>query len=452
MYVLLIKQFLRSKVVVLTFGLLLILGALSIGTGKQFLKQKEFAIAKTITEQKKHIAAETQFHKDDLGLLLYYLKFSFINELEPLAGISIGQSDLNSHIQNVKILNLEGQKYDTDLVNPMRLQVGNLDVSFLIIFLFPLVIIALTFNVLSEEIEKGTWKIIAIQGKAPFQLLLQKLSIRFLFVFIILSLLFLISAFVLNIHFSTSLMQMYILSFLYILFWFSVCFCVMVFKKSSNTNAIILLTCWLVLVVFLPVVVNNFVTNKYPVDEAFSMTIKQRDEYHKRWDTDKKATMIKFYEHYPQFSKYTLKEEGFSWLWYYAMQQMGDDESKTEREAMYNKIEKREYLSKQIAQFFPPLQVQLAMNDIANTSLTHQVQFLNATTVFHEDLRLGFYPKIFDNDAVSSVNWKSYKPKFFKINKEFTIIKNSMYLIVTILVVIGFGFLKYFKTMKRIYI
>ena len=119
---------------------------------------------------------------------------------------------------------------------------------------------------------------------------------------------------------------------------------------------------------------------------------------------------------------------------------------------MYNKIEKREYLSKQIAQFFPPLQVQLAMNDIANTSLTHQVQFLNATTVFHEDLRLGFYPKIFDNDAVSSVNWKSYKPKFFKFNNEFTIIKNSMYLIVTILVLIGFGFLKYFKTMKRIYI
>jgi len=197
---------------------------------------------------------------------------------------------------------------------------------------------------------------------------------------------------------------------------------------------------------FLPVLVNNYVSNKYPVDEAFSLTIKQRDEYHKKWDTDKKATMVKFYEHYPQFSHYELQEEGFSWLWYYAMQQMGDDESKTERDAMYNKIEKRERVSKQIAQFFPPLQVQLAMNDIANTSLTHQVQFLNATTNFHEDLRLGFYPKIFDNDAVSSVNWKNYKPSYFKVTNEFSIIKNLIYMVITILILVGLGVLKYFKS------
>jgi len=136
------------------------LGVLSISTGKQFLNQKQAAIAKVAEQQQKHIETQTTLHEDDIGLLLYYLKFSFINPLQPLAGISMGQSDLNTHIQNVKILNLEGQKYDTDLVNPMRLQVGNLDMSFLIIFLFPLVIIALSFNILSEEMEKGTWKMI----------------------------------------------------------------------------------------------------------------------------------------------------------------------------------------------------------------------------------------------------------------------------------------------------
>jgi len=115
-YLLLIKQFFRTKTVLLTFGILLILGALSIGTGKQFLDQKQLAITKTTEQQKKHIETQVNLHNNDLGLLLYYLKFSFINDLNPLAGISIGQSDLNSHIQNVTILNLEGQKYDTDLV------------------------------------------------------------------------------------------------------------------------------------------------------------------------------------------------------------------------------------------------------------------------------------------------------------------------------------------------
>ncbi|WP_050813278.1 hypothetical protein [Aquimarina agarivorans] len=136
MYILLIKQFLRSKAVLLSLAILVFLGVLSIYIGKQFLDQKKEAITKAITLQQKHTERQVGHHKDDIGLLMYYLKFSFINPVKPLAGISIGQSDLNSHIQNVTILNLEGQKYDTDLVNPSKLQVGNLDVSFLIVFYF----------------------------------------------------------------------------------------------------------------------------------------------------------------------------------------------------------------------------------------------------------------------------------------------------------------------------
>lgn len=442
MYFILIKQFFRSKTVLLAFGILMVLGFLSIGTGKQFLTQKQEVIAKTTVQQQKHIETQTHLYKDDLGLLLYYLKFSFINPVNSLAGISIGQSDLNSHIQNVTILNLEGQKYDTDLVNPMRLHVGNLDISFLIIFLFPLIIIALNFNILSEEIENGTWKMIVIQGKSSFQYLLKKLSIRVFFVLSILGLLLLLAKITLNIPFTKGFLQIVLMSYLYLLFWFAICFFVFLLRKSSNTNAIVLLSSWLVLVVFLPVLINNYVTNKYPVEEAFTMTIKQRDEYHKKWDTDKKETINKFYAHYPQFSNYQLQEEGFSWLWYYAMQQMGDDESKQERDAMYNKIEKREKLSKSISKFFPPLQVQLAMNDIANTSLTHQVNFLNATTKFHEDLRLQFYPKIFDKKPANSIDWKQYKPEFYKSETTFNLYNNIIYMSCIIILLISFGVIR----------
>lgn len=445
MYAILIKQFFRSKTVLLAFGILIILSVLSIGTGKQFLTQKQNVIAKTKVLQEKHISKQVQYHKDDVGLLLYYLKFSYVNPVNSLAGISIGQSDLNSHIQNVTILNLEGQKYDTDLVNPMRLHAGNLDISFLIIFLFPLIIIALNFNILSEEVEKGTWKMITIQGTSSFNYLLKKLSIRVLFVFIVLGILFFMAKTILDIPFNSSFLQIIAISYLYIIFWFSICFFVILLRKSSNTNAIVLLSSWLVLVVFLPVLVNDYVINSYPVEEAFSMTIKQRDEYHKKWDTDKKETLDKFYAHYPQFSKYKLQEEGFSWLWYYAMQQMGDDESKQERDAMYNKIKKREELSKKIAQFFPPLQMQLAMNEIANTSLTNQVNFLHGTTNFHEDLRLQFYPKIFDNAPVSSINWKSFKPEFFKSENNFSLLESIFYMTLITLLLIGFGVIKNLK-------
>jgi len=412
-YKLLIKQFLRSKTVLLAFGILMLLGALSIGTGKQFLNQKQLIVEQTIEQQEKHLQTQLSLHNKDIGLLMYYLKFSFINPIPPIAGISIGQSDLNSHIQNVSILNLEGQKYDTDLVNPMKLQVGNLDLSFLIIFLFPLVIIALNFNLLSEEVEKGTWKVINIQAKFPFKFLIKKLSVRVLFVSIVLGILFSIAKNVLNIPTNANFLKLISISYLYIIFWFALCLLVVLLKKSSNKNAAVLLTSWLLLVVCIPVLVNNYISNKYPIEEAFTMTIKQRDEYHRRWDTNKKETLDKFYSHYPQFAKYGIKDQGFSWLWYYAMQQIGDDESLKERKSMYEKIKKRELLSKQIARFFPSLQMQLSMNDIAKTSLVHHINFLNATTKFHEDLRLSFYPKVFENQDANSIDWKDYKPVFF---------------------------------------
>lgn len=448
MYYLLVKQFLRSKTVILSFAILILLGFLSIATGKQFINQKEAAVTKAISLQKAHIEKQTHLHKDDLGLLLYYLKFSFIKPLNPLAGISIGQSDINAHIQNVSILNVEGQKYDTDLVNPMRLQVGNLDLSFVIIFLFPLVIIALNFNLLSEEIEKGTWQMITIQTKSIFKFLLKKISVKILFVSTILMVLFAVAALILKIPFNYDFIQLIGVSFLYIIFWFSVCFFVVLLKKTSNTNAIILLTTWLVLIVFLPVLINNYITNKYPVAEAFTMTIKQRDEYHKRWDTDKNETMRKFYNHYPQFSKYKLQKEGFSWLWYYAMQQMGDDESLAERKEMYEKIKSREKLSRKIAQFFPPLQVQLSVNEIAKTSLTQQIDFLNATTKFHENMRLNFYPKIFDGVTTQSINWEKYKAEFYKSLGSTSLLKNTIPIIITIMVLLVFIFCKSFTLYK----
>ncbi|GAB1856873.1 hypothetical protein MHTCC0001_17090 [Flavobacteriaceae bacterium MHTCC 0001] len=426
----------------------MVLGILSISTGKQFLSQQQASIDKTIEQQQKHLELQRSFHKDDIGLLSYYLKFSFINPVQPLAGISIGQSDLNSHIQNVSIVALEGQKHNTDLVNPMRQQVGNLDVSFLIIFLFPLVIIALNFNLLSEEEEKGTWKMITIQAKSSFRFLLIKLSIRFIFVCLVLGLLFVVAKIVLGIPFTNDFSSVIVLSYLYMLFWFALCFFMILLRKSSNTNAIVLLASWLLLVVFLPVLVSNYISNAYPIDEAYTMVIKQRDAYHQKWDTDKKETLEKFYEHYPHLRKYGYKTEGFSWLWYYGMQQLGDDDSKIEREAMYNKIKQREVLSRKIAKFFPPLQLQLSMNDIAKTSLSNHIDFLHATNTFHENIRLDLYPKIFEEHHPDTVDFEKHKPEFFKSESNFSLTKNSIPMLIISLILIGFGVfrnLKYFS-------
>ncbi len=127
MYLLLFKHFLRSKTCQIGILLILVMGIISIVIGKQFIDNHQRIASELVEKQRAHIERNVELYADDPGLLLYYLKFTLVNELNPLAGLSIGQRDLNPGVQNVSILTLEGQKYNSDLVNPVRLLFGNFD-------------------------------------------------------------------------------------------------------------------------------------------------------------------------------------------------------------------------------------------------------------------------------------------------------------------------------------
>lgn len=172
------------------------------------------------------------------------------------------------------------------------------------------------------------------------------------------------------------------------------------------------------MLILLPAAINSYITSKYAVPEALSTAIAQRDGYHTKWDTEKLPTIQKFYAHYPQFKKYGYPTEGFNWLWYYAMQQMGDDDSKNERKSLTAKIKLREQVSRNIASWLPNMHVQLAYNQLAGTSLEQHINFLEATEDFHEKLRLFFYPKIFEEHKAESIDWKQFEPEYYVTGKE----------------------------------
>ncbi len=436
LYQLFLQQCIRSKEVWISLLLILLLGSVSIIIGSAHLQKQQEAIAEVNSYQKQHFDRQVSLHNDDLGLLLYYAKFAYINNLKPLAGLSIGQADVNPTIKRITIKTFEAQKFDTDLINPMNLQSGNLDLSFVIIYLLPLLIIVLTFNVISEEIETGTWRLVVIQTTSKLGFIISKLLIRMALLVTVVLLLFCIAKWTLNIPLNSDFLLVITLSMLYLLFWFLLSFLVIIFKKSSGFNALLLLSIWLVLLILLPSGINAYVASKYPVPEALSATIAQRDGYHVKWDTDKLATIKKFYQHYPQFKKYGYPTEGFNWLWYYAMQQMGDDDSKKEREALSEKITLRTNFSSQIASILPNMHLQLAFNKLAGTSMSQHMDYLQGTEQFHEKLRLSFYPKIFEGLKADTLDWKQFAPAYHKIKMDIGPLKVIMPLLLACLVLL----------------
>jgi ABC-2 type transport system permease protein len=439
MFALLFKNFFRSRGTKIGLLFLLLLGFTSLLIGQQYQEKQQKNTTDAALYQKEHSARNVKFHQDEIGLLLYYLKFSFVNSSIPINSLAIGQRDVNPSVQTITIRGLEAQKYDSELNNPNTLLLGNIDFSFVLIYLFPLMIIAFTYNIISEEKESGTWKIVVIQSKNIFLHILKLFYVRILTIILLLSTVLVLAVLLLRIPLDSAFVAFYGLSILYILFWFASCFYIVSLQKGSNFNAVLLLSIWLLLIIVLPACINTYLVHKYPVPEALELSLKQRNAYHEKWDMDKKVTMDKFYNHYPQFKNYPLPNSEFSWLWYYAMQQMSDDESSVQSSKLAAKLMQRNNASQSIAQYIPTLHAQIQLNEIAKADLGNQLLFLKATADFHEKLRLYFYPKIFDNAPVIKENWSKFKVERFNDDSEISFTKILLPLLIfnVILILLG---------------
>ncbi|PLK44218.1 DUF3526 domain-containing protein [Emticicia sp. TH156] len=414
MTALLIKNFLRSRGFITGLFILFASGLLSLYIGKHFLERNRQIIEKTAHYQQENIDRYVQNVNKEMGLLLYYVRFGLANPGTPLSGLSVGQRDINPAVISVTIRSLQEQKYNTDLMNPMYQLIGNLDFSFVLIYLFPLVIIAFGFNLISEEKEEGTWSLVLSQTASPAKLLRAKMGIRYASVLLVLLLLLLVAWFYLSIPPNAAFGAFIVSAVLYVSFWFCLVWLVVSFQKNSSQNALMLLISWVLLTIVIPASVNAAIASLYPVPEAFSTVLESRDGYHTQWDKPKEPTIAKFHRHYPQFSNYTHPPGAdYSWLWYYAMQQMGDDESATQVAALKEKLQKRNNAGLAVSWFVPTIHTQLMLNSLSLSDMKNYMNFADKLEQFHERRKLYFYPKIFNNEPVLKQNWQAFKLEYF---------------------------------------
>jgi ABC-2 type transport system permease protein len=412
----LLKDFIRSRSLLAGIAILLLTGLTSIYVGGLFLERQEDTMAQTATAQQESIA-HTLSHvaDDDLGLFLYYVRFGLVNELPRLAGLSVGHRDVHPAAQNVNIRNLEEQRHVSVLRNPLYQLLGNLDFSFVLVFLFPLVIIAFCFNLFSEEREGGTWSLVLSQAERPELVLQQKLLLRFAAVQLTMLLLLAAAVLYLRIPPDGYLLAFATVAFLYLTFWFSLAWLVVRLGWSSSTNALALLLSWVMLTIVLPGALNALVVSLYPVPEAYEAMLESRDGYHNKWDEAKAPTIARFKEIYPQFAEYEHPEgASFGWFWYYAMQHLGDDEAAPATAAMRKKLERRNSLSAVAGYLFPSVHAQLSFNTLSRTDLRNYLAFQDKLNEFHEAKRLEFYPQIFAENAVSTVDWEVQGTDYFQ--------------------------------------
>lgn len=415
MKLLLLKNFLRSKAYGIGLFLLLISGLISLEIGSRFLEKAKLVSEKTAAYQQESIQRNVSYFDKEMGTLMYYLKFGLENKVPNLTGLSIGQRDIFPTVQSVTIRNLEEQRFSTDLTNPLFQLLGNMDFSFVLIYFFPLVIISFGFNLISEEKEGGTWSLVRSQAVSPMTFLRYKMGIRLISVLAVLLVLLTVAKFYLTIPLNLNFWAFCLVSVCYVLFWFTVTWLVVSFQKSSSANAQVLLVCWVFLNLILPAGVNLLQRWLFPIPEAMTTVIENREGYHAQWDRPIEPTLKKFYARYPQYASFVHpKEADFSWLWYFAMQQLGDEESSNAVTELKTKLGQRQDLSKKVSWLIPTVHTQLTLNSLGLSDQDNYLNFLSALERFHEEKKHYFFPKIFKNSPVMDEDWGKFTLREFQ--------------------------------------
>ncbi len=402
-----LKNFVSGKTVLVAVLCLLLASGYAMFYGKNVIEKQQAIIAEIPKFQAEHFKKQVELNKDDFGNMLYYLQHSTVHEPSSWAAFSIGQRDVNPYNIKVKMLTLEGQIYDSEMSNPTNLLYGNFDLAFVIVFLFPLLIIAFCHNLISADQEKGIWNLLGSQPVSTAKIIAWRLLIRFVIVVIIAFNVVTASCFYLQSAFDIRFFYALLITFSYLIFWFALMAFVISFQKYSTYNALSLLGVWIFLIILAPALLNLVISTALPVSESFEVTIKQREGYHNKWDKSKAATMQKFYEIYPEYKSFAIPEDKFSWGWYYAMNLMGDVEAANSTEKYIEKLNKRDKLTAQVAMFLPTINTQLNYNSLANNDLQSHLKYLESVRNYHKQIREYFYPDVFRNAKVDEVNWQN---------------------------------------------
>lgn len=413
-----LKNFLSGTAVIVAVLCLCLAGVYAMFHGKSVMDKQQVIIAQIPEFQAEHTKKQIELNKADLGNLLYYHQFSTIHEPSSWAAFSIGQRDVNPFNVKVKMLTLEGQLYDSEMSNPKNLLYGNLDLAFVIVFLFPLLIIAFCHNLISAEQENGVWNLLRSQPVSIGKIIGWRLLIRFVIVLLIAFGLITASCFYLESGFDIRFVYALLITFSYLAFWFALTAFVISLQKSSTFNALSLLGGWIFLTILAPALLNLAISTALPVSESFELTVKQREGYHQKWDKAKSETMQKFYVKYPQFKDIPIPEDKFSWSWYYAAQLMGDIESGDTTESYMQKLKLRDEWTQKISLFLPTVNAQLSFNRLSKNDLQSHLDYLESVRLFHTNVREHFYPFIFNNAKVEEVDWQKVPKHEFDDEKK----------------------------------
>jgi ABC-2 type transport system permease protein len=318
----------------------------------------------------------------------------------PLAPLAVGQSDLLPYYFKMTTDAKETVLAATELENPHRLLAGRFDLAFVLIYLYPLLILALTYNLLSSEKEQGTLVLALSQPVSLRTLATGKIAVRFAVFVVAVVAMSLVAMTVAGVDLGAGGVLPRLVLWLgavmsYGLFWFALAAVVASFGKPSATNAMVLAALWLLLVIMVPSILSMITTTLYPVPSRVEMIQAMRvasDEA----NAEGSKLLAQYYEDHPELASGDEQQAmtDFNLVRVAVNSEVGRrvrpvlDRYTRQLAAQQRIVERARFLS-------PAILLQDALNDVSGTGVARHREFVSQVEAYHERWRDYFVPLVF---------------------------------------------------------
>jgi ABC-2 type transport system permease protein len=327
-----------------------------------------------------------------------------------MSKLAIGQSDLYTHQLKIAANEDLATLSFNELNNPVQLLFGNFDLSFVLAYLVPLVIIAFTYNLRTQELESGRLKLLASNPVNTNYWLLQRFIIRYASLAIILTLALLGTILWVGVSISSTLLIFFLLTYAYLAFWFAISYLVNILGHSSARNAVSLLSLWILLVLIVPTVINQAANTVYPMPSRV-LLLNEIRETKSELSKEQDKVLDEYLRNHPELIRDQEENAYAYWQGYYASQEMMEKTLSPVIDRFDEQLSKQQKWVDSWGFLSPAVIFQDAATQLAETSSKNYNNFKEYVRSFSLDWRAYFMPFVFNNKPLE-INDLNNLPEF----------------------------------------
>ena len=387
---------LRERAAVVWLALAFGLSVAAVGFGIAEVREQRATIAVLIEEDAADRASAIAGQSDWGGAAYNAFHLTYAPPSD-FAFAALGQRDASPWLHRVRMLALEGQIHEADTRNADFGLVGRFDFAFLAASVAPLLLILLLYDLRSAERVAGRHDLLLATAGSERSVWLPRAAARFAALALVLLVPFWVGASIEGAGPSAVLRgSAMVLATLGV--WWLMIDRIGRLKTAPATILTALVGVWLVLALLVPAIARAAIDARYPVPDGGEILLLQRESVNGAWDIPKAATMQPFIERHPEWADYADVGDVFSWTWYFAFQQVGDQTAEPLAQQYRAARLARDAAAGRAALLSPASLVERYFQQLARTDAAAMIAYEDAVRAYHAQLRAFYYPLLFRDE------------------------------------------------------